>query len=112
MNGASIKRIMTVLFFVLIAAYALFQARFLILGPSIDLTSPKDGQVVNSVVDVRGTAHNIAYLSLNDRQIFIDKEGNFSEEWIASPGVSIMTLRARDRFNREKETMIHVVVNQ
>ncbi|MDB5266866.1 MAG: seg [Parcubacteria group bacterium] len=96
--------------FVLLVAYTLFQARFLILGPHLRVDTPIDGATTPTpVVRITGNAQNIAYISLNDRPIFIDAKGNFSEKLIAAPGLDIITLRARDRFGRSTEKEIRVV---
>lgn len=106
------KRLLTISFFVLIAAYALFQARYLILGPRISIDMPKNESMVDAgVLMVKGTAKNITHLSLNDRQIYTDTEGHFEEKLIAQKGINIMKLRALDRFGRVSEEFVRVVAN-
>ena len=106
------RKILFLVLFLLLGSYSLFQARFLILGPNISIISPKDGARIDSpVVLVEGVAKNIAYISLDDRPIFIDPKGNFSEKLIAPSGLSIITMRARDRFGRQTEKTIRVVYN-
>jgi hypothetical protein len=101
-----------IFFFLLLIAYSLFQARFIILGPHISVSSPLDGERVSSpIITIRGNTKNIAYISLNDRPIFINEKGNFEEKLIATPGVDIITIRARDRFGRSTEKQISVVYN-
>jgi len=91
-----------IVLFVLLVAYSLYQTRFLILGPQLWIISPLNGQTVeDSVVVIEGRAKNIAFISLNDHQIFTDEVGNWSETLIVSSGISIMTVTARDRFGRE-----------
>ncbi|CAN5142958.1 hypothetical protein BH11PAT3_BH11PAT3_2290 [soil metagenome] len=98
--------------FLLLITYSLFQGRFVILGPSIHITYPQDGTRLDTqVYMLSGVAKNIAYISLNDRQIFVDQEGNFSEKLIAPPGLSIIMVRARDRFGRQEEQTVRVVYN-
>ncbi len=96
----------------LFALYCLFQARFLILGPRIWITSPTDGFVATSpIIPIIGEARNAAYLSLNGSPIFTDEEGHWEEKLILSPGTSIMTVRARDRFGREVERSVRIILN-
>lgn len=96
--------------FIILAGYALFQARFLVLGPRLKIVSPQDGShVAGSVVHVEGIAKNIAWISLNGRQIFTDERGWWSEKLIVPSGISIMTVETRDRFGREREKSIQVV---
>lgn len=94
----------------LFVAYVLFQARYLILGPGISVKSHADGAVATtSIVALAGTARNAAWLTLNGRQIFTDEKGSWSEKLIVSEGLSIMTLKVRDRFGRETVETIRLV---
>ncbi len=95
----------------LFIAYILFQARFVILGPQVWIEWPGDGAVATtSLMNIAGRSRNIAWISLNGRQIFTDEKGFWQEKLILSPGVSIMTLRVRDRFGREKTESIQIVL--
>ena len=106
------KHILITVGFLLLTVYSLFQARFLILGPGVTILSHKDGAVVHEPqVTLSGKARNAAWISLNDRQIFTDEEGFWSEKLILSEGLSIMTLRVRDRFGRERVTSVRLVLN-
>lgn len=106
------KQWITVFVVAAFAIYVIFQARFLIFGPQLSINSPKDGEVVYSeVVTIVGRAKNVSWLSLNDRQIFTDEKGVFSEKLIVSPGLSIMTLSAKDRFERETRKTVRIIFN-
>lgn len=97
---------------VLFACYVLFQARFIILGPGIAITSHTDGSIVHEPsLTLSGTVRNAAWLTLNDRQIFTDENGHWSEKLILAEGVSIMTIRVKDRFGREAVKSVHLVLN-
>jgi hypothetical protein len=85
----------------LITGYILFQARFLVAGPQITLTAEPGVQHNVRTITLTGTAQNITHLWLNDRQIFTDETGNFSEALVLENGYTIATLKARDRFGRE-----------
>jgi hypothetical protein len=100
-----------IILFALLIVYSLYQARFLILGPQIWIDNPQDGQTVEDpLVIMEGRAENIAWISLNDRQIFTDEKGAWSEKLLVSPGLSIMTVKARDRFGRETEKSVRIVL--
>ncbi len=113
MNYNPRKSINTAIFFILllsIVVYGFFQARNLIAGPSIEIESPQNGSVITTPeIEVRGKARNIAFIKLNDRQIFIDDEGYFSEKLIAKPGYNIIKLTTEDRFRRQKDNLIEIV---
>ena len=96
----------------LFVAYSLYQARFLIVGPRITITSHYNGQVVSdSIITLEGRAKNISKISLNDKQIFTDEEGYWSEKLIVASGTSIMTLKASDRFGREITKTLQIILN-
>lgn len=84
-----------------ISGYAFFQARNLIKGPELLVRTPTNGTTTtSSLISLSGTAKNISFISLNDRQIYVDKNGNFDEELILAPGYNVWTLQAKDKFGR------------
>lgn len=106
------RHLLLLALFILVAGYALFQARFLILGPQVDIEYPRDGESLSQrVFEMRGMAHNISWISLNGEQIFTDEKGSWSESLAVNEGVSIMTVSARDRFGREVEKRVRVIFN-
>ena len=105
------KQALLIILFVLLVAYSLYEARFLILGPQIWIENPQNGQVVTEpLVVIQGRSRNIAWISLNDRQIFTDEKGEWSEKLIVSVGTSIMTVKAQDRLGRKTEKSLQVVL--
>ncbi|MBX4181260.1 hypothetical protein KW807_00150 [Candidatus Parcubacteria bacterium] len=108
----SYRQLLIILFSCLLVLYILFQARFLILGPGVTIQIPRDGEVATtSVITVSGTSRNIARITLNDRQIFTDAKGHWSEKLVLSKGLSIITVRVSDHFGREKHESIRVILN-
>jgi hypothetical protein len=96
-----IKISSTIVIVVAIAGYGLYQARNLIRGPQISLSAPYNGQsFTDPLITIAGTAANISYISLNDRQIFIDQTGHFYDKLLLPEGYTIMKLAARDKFGR------------
>lgn len=87
--------------------YGLFEAYKLISGPKIEIISPIPGSTINepSVV-IEGKARNVSFISLNDRQIFIDDQGVFKEKLLLPPGYTIIKVRAEDRFKKSIEEKI------
>ncbi|MES2437304.1 MAG: hypothetical protein V4519_04840 [Patescibacteria group bacterium] len=108
-----IKIIVIILIIVGIGGYSLYQAKNLISGPKISLAWPQNGATLdNPAVAIKGMAKNIAYISLNDRQIFVDKDGNFNEELLLAPGYNIWKLEAKDKFGRNVVKKIELVLNK
>lgn len=81
--------------------YAAFQARLLIAGPSLALDTSTTILHDTRVTTLRGIAHNVTEITLNNRPIFTDDDGNFHEQLVLERGYTIMTLRAKDRYGRE-----------
>jgi hypothetical protein len=96
-----VKTSIFILGLLLVVAYVLFQARFLITGPQL-LLSYESGQLVNQrQITLAGSAYNISRLWLNDRPIYTDAQGNFKEALVLENGYTIATVRAEDRYGRE-----------
>ena len=83
-----------------VGLYALFQSRFLIIGPQVILTAEPDIIQNERRIFLEGTAFNISRLWLNDRQIFTDAQGHFTEALVLENGYTLATLRAEDRYGR------------
>lgn len=106
------KHILWIVLGLVFVGYCLFQARYLILGPSLTIEAPRDGEVVTSpLIIISGHARNVAWITLNDRQIYTDEDGYWSEKLIVSKGLSIMTAKARDRFGRETQESVRIILN-
>jgi hypothetical protein len=79
-------------------------------GPSIRITSPSNGTTVNSrLLNISGSTTLISFITLNDRQIFIDQKGNLFEQLLLQDGYNIISIKATDRFGRKVEERLEVV---
>ena len=105
----SIGTIAAIIFFSLFAIYGLFEVAKVALGPSLTITSPKDIDTVsNALIDVSGRAVRAAYLTINDRQIFADPNGAFSDKLLLLPGYNIIEVKVKDKFGKEKSKRIAI----
>ncbi|MFH1402208.1 MAG: hypothetical protein ABIG87_01110 [Patescibacteria group bacterium] len=101
-------------FFVIITlitiGYSYHQTRAYAQGPILELSEPLNGYSYQSkIVFVKGRAKNISYISLNDRQVFVDELGNLNEKLLLSPGYNIIKVTASDKYDREIVKKIEVV---
>ena len=76
-------------------------------GVQIKATIENNGGSPLAVVS--GKAENATYLSLNGREIFIDKDGSFKESIALIPGFSVVTLDANDKFGNNKEKKFQIM---
>ncbi len=85
-----------------IVCYAIFAARDYIRGPMIVISEPTNNSMVSSsTVHVRGQAIRVKSLSMNDRDITMDEQGNFTEILLIYPGHNIISFRAQDKFKHQ-----------
>jgi hypothetical protein len=113
-NAISILRLSALsLLAITIAGYSLFQAQKLLAGPVINIYTPQNGATYNStLIEIDGQAKNIAYMDLDDRQMFTDKNGNFSEKLLLSPGENVVKLDAWDKFGKQTEKKLQLVLKE
>lgn len=92
-----------------LGGYGFYEARNMLEGPKVLITSPATGtNVTDPLITLAGVAHNISYISLNDRPIFVDQAGNFTEKLLLSPGYTIMKMHAQDKFGRETQQLLEL----
>lgn len=106
----SVKRLVVAVSVVLIVGYAIFNAKHIILGPSIEVMFPTttETETTENMLAIKGRAKNTAFLSLNERQISADTEGFFEERLLLSEGFNIISIRAIDRFKKETQETLKV----
>ncbi len=97
----------------IILGYSIFQAQKIIVGPVIEIYSPENGVTYNqALIEIEGKVKNVSYLNLNDRPIFTDKNGHFSEKLLLSPGYNIIKLDARDKFKSYTEKRLEIILKE
>lgn len=112
-DGFNIKRFVVIVSVLLLISYGIFNARNLLIGPTIDLFNPaKDMETTENIIDVKGQVKNASFISLNEKPIFVDTEGMFEEKLLLSPGSNIIEIKARDRFKKEVLKTVDVYYKQ
>jgi hypothetical protein len=113
-NAISILKIVLFsLFGLIIASYTIFQAWKIIVGPQIFIDTPQNGATYNqTLIEISGRAKNVSYLNLNDRPIFTDKDGNFKEKIVLSPGYNIIKLDAQDKFKHSTQKRLELILKE
>ena len=101
------------LFLFIIFGYSFYQSRNIFTGPTITVNEPKNGSTVSEqMIKISGIVKNIKKISLNDRPIYIDEAGAFSERLLLSEGYNILKVSAWDKFNKKTEKLIEVVYKE
>src|SRR3989338_72714 len=91
-------------FFLLIIIYAFFGSHNLIFGVKIKNVNIIDGtKITTGVLEVTGNAKNAVNLTLNGREISIDKKGDFDETIALLIGYNVINIKAKDKFGYSDE---------
>ena len=94
--------------FLVIGIFTYFKMCFIVKGVQIQAKIEKDSENSN-ITTIIGKAENAIHLSLNGREIFIDKDGSFNEKVALLPGFSVATLDAVDKFGHKSEKKFEMV---
>lgn len=105
-----IKKILILSMFLFMTFYGFYNARGMIIGPTLDIYSPSSEnlETIDKIINVKGEAKNISSITLNERRIMVDTEGFFEEKVLLSPGSNIVEITAKDRFKNEVKKVIKV----
>jgi len=106
-------KILITLSVLFLIGYIAFNSRFLLRGPDIAMAGMEDteSKIVtdNKNFSLSGVISHSSFISINNRPIFIDEAGNFTEKLLLSNGASIIDIYARDKFGKEVRKKIDVV---
>lgn len=75
----------------------------------VEIQADIERDLSSSLATITGKASKATHLTLNGREIFIDKDGNFSESISVLPGFSVITLNAEDKFGKTALKKFEVV---
>jgi hypothetical protein len=96
--------------FLAIGLFSYYKMDFLWKG--VQITASIDRDDTSPLIEIKGNAKNATYLSLNGREIFINKEGEFSEKVALLPGLSVVTIDAQDKFGKSAEKKFEVMYEE
>src|SRR3989344_2865692 len=96
------------IFFLIVLAYAYFEARGLLFGPDITVTSQVT-EVHDPFVTIKGKADRIASLSMNGKTIPVTENGAFEEPYLLAVGYNRIVLNAHDKYGRSRSRAIEIV---
>lgn len=107
-RDSRITRILIVVFFVIVAGYAYFEARGILYGPRIVVPEGVT-EVTEQFITLRGRADRIANLNMNGKPITVTEDGTFEEPYLLSPGLNRVVLDAEDKYGRKQQEVIQIV---
>ena len=102
-----------VLIAITVLGYAYFRTQDYLGGPQITILTPQNGITTREpLLTIQGQTKNIADITLNDRKIFIDKNGIFTEKILLHCGYNIITIEAADKFKKTVEKKLQIVYQE
>ncbi len=89
--------------------YLYLQVNNFISTPRLIIVKPADGLVVDGIsTRVVGMAEKDALVTINDQPVLVNEKGEFSEDIGLKDGVNVITIKARNKFNKETTQSISV----
>lgn len=105
-----ISLIVFVLFLILIGLYFWREIGFLTKAPALEVSQPPtDITIKQETFEIIGTTDPSAYLTVNDKEVYIDKEGNFKTEVNLLEGINTITIQAKNRFDKTNEIIRRII---
>ena len=76
------------------------------------INSPVDGETTEQrKIDITGQTINTNFISVNDRAISIDEQGNFVVPVLMHEGYNQVVIKAHDKFDRQVTKTLNLVYN-
>lgn len=109
-SNTFLRGVLITIVLAIIGGYALYESRNLISGPVLKIDEPTNGfSTENSIVEVKGQARNISFISIDDRRITVDEAGWFKEKVLLSLGYNVVKVYVHDKFGRSKEALVELI---
>ena len=90
-----------ILVFTVFLLYMLFQYRYAIFNPPLDISSPKENSIISSqTILVIGKTDSNATVYVNNEIVSLDDEGNFKKSISVFPGKVKITIKAINKFKK------------
>lgn len=93
--------IVFIIFLVLVSGYFYREICFLIKPPKLEIIQPPTDISTNqNTIEIIGKTELTASLTINDYNVYIDKDGNFKYEINLSEGLNTIEIQSKNRFNK------------
>ncbi len=90
--------------------YIVWQVASINKQPVLEIVAPTDRQIIHdSVVTVSGKTDPGIMVSINDQNVFVDNQGNFSAQVSINNGVQSLNFLAHNKFNKSVTKTLTVI---
>ncbi len=109
-NPKKISSILFIIFLIAIVWYFSREITFLTAAPDLEINSPFTDLIVNEEsFEIVGKTDPTAFLTINDKKIFIEKDGNFNNLINLVAGVNLIKIKAENRFGKTNEIIRRII---
>lgn len=99
------------LLFCILLGFIVFQYRGAFINPPLILTTPKaNAKILSQSLTVVGKTDPNATVTVNDKSVSLDTQGNFRKEVTLFPGSTTIKVQATNRFGKRTEIERKIVV--
>ncbi len=103
--------LLVILVFLLLFGYIVFQYRYAIFSPPLNVATPQEtAEISSQTLDVSGTTDPASTIFVDGEQVSVNSDGTFKKEIVVFPGKTIITIKAVNRFGKQTIIKRHVVV--
>lgn len=93
--------IFLVVIFLLFLTFLAYQYRFIIMAPSLTISSPMQGAVTSEEVTVTGKTDSNATVFVNNEPVSLNTKGEFTKQLSLFSGKTAITVKAKNRMGKE-----------
>ncbi|MBP7832988.1 MAG: helix-turn-helix domain-containing protein [Candidatus Levybacteria bacterium] len=95
----------------IILGYIMYQFSFLVVGPKLEIQSPKEGSVVSeNIVVVSGKTEPSANVLVNGEDVYVDLSGAFKKTLYLESNQEQIEIVAKNRYGKETKKQVEVLV--
>lgn len=103
--------IVLILVFLALLVYIIFQYRFAIFNPPLNVSNPSENSIISSqTVTVTGKTDPNSTVFINNETASLDNDGNFKKTINVFPGRAKIVIKAINNFNRTTTLERHVEI--
>jgi len=97
----------------LVFGFVFGNMRDLLLGSPLSVKTASNGATLtDGFLPISGNARHARIVLINGRSVAIDREGNFVDGVILSPGYNVVEIALKDQFGKEKVKTYHLVLDE
>lgn len=98
---------------ILVLGFVSFNMRDILFGTPLVIHTANDGDTLSEdFLPVSGKARHAEAVRINGRNVFTDRDGNFADGVILSPGYNVVEVTLRDQFGKERVKTYRLVLEE